>query len=217
MADYAALVEMARARHLDVLGALHPAPEDDVPPDTGTLILLGPHEPGFWAHFTASPEYCDTQPDPVDRWSRRVLGGMARELGGTPLFPFGGPPHRPFYNWALRSGRAWASPMRMLVHDTTGLLVSYRGALALTERLALPPPSVCPCATCDESPCLTTCPVTALTPQGYDLPRCHGFLDQPEGQDCMQSGCAARRTCPVSKDYARLPEHSAYHMRLFHP
>ncbi|MBS0563260.1 MAG: ferredoxin, partial [Proteobacteria bacterium] len=136
-------------------------------------------------------------------------------LGAAAVFPFGGPPHRPFFQWALRSGRAFASPVRLLVHDRAGLMVSYRGAIALREALpATPAPN--PCTSCTDKPCLSACPVGALGGQGYDLAACHAFLDRPEGGDCLSSGCAVRRACPLSQAYGRLPEQSAYHMRLFH-
>jgi ferredoxin len=183
-------------------------------PGTRTLVLIGPREPGFWAHMTAQPEWADGAPDPIDRWSRRVIGRLACDLGGKALFPFGGPPWHPFQAWALRSGRAWESPVRFLVHASQGLMVSFRGALALKEEVALPPaPS--PCAGC-AAPCATACPAGALTPAGYDVAACHAFLDTGPGADCLGRGCAVRRACPVSQTYARLPEQSAYHMRRFH-
>jgi hypothetical protein len=211
------VAEAAARAHLGVFGAFHPRPGDEAPAGTGTLILLGPEEPGFWAHVTAAPEFADGAPDPLDRWSARVIGALAEALGGTALFPFGGPPYRPFVSWALASGRAWRSPVTLLVHDTAGLMVSYRGALALPERLALPacPPS--PCERCPGQPCRTACPVGALSDEGYDVAACHHLLDTSAGIDCMTEGCAARRACPVSRRYGRLPEQSAYHMRLFHP
>ncbi len=179
--------------------------------------MLGPEEPGFWAHLTAEREWADGQPDPIDRWSSRIIGDLSLSLGGQALFPFGGPPYHPFYAWALRTGRAWSSPVTLLVHETAGLMVSYRGAIALRERLDLPSASPQrPCDTCDGKPCLDACPVGALTENGYDVPACHGFLDTAGGADCLSSGCALRRACPVSHAYGRLPEQSAYHMRLFH-
>lgn len=214
LADVAAL---AAAHRLAVFGAFHAGPEDDAPEGTGTLVLLGPAEPGFWAHLTAQPEWADGKPDPVDRWSRRVIGRLACDLRAKALFPFGGPPWRPFYRWALRSGRAWESPVRLLVHDTAGLMVSYRGALALRDRLALPPPPASPCKTCAAKPCLTACPAGALGPTGYDVPACHAFLDTAAGEDCRAAGCRVRRVCPVSQSYGRIPVQSAYHMRQFHP
>jgi hypothetical protein len=200
--------------HLAIIGGFCCDDEAELPKGTRTLLLLGPQEPGFWAHLMAQPEWGG--PDPVDRWSRRVIGRMACDLGAKALFPFGGPPHHPFQRWALRTGRVWDSPVRLLVHDTQGLFVSFRGALALKEVFDWPSPATRPCDTCT-SPCLSACPPGALTGAGYDVPACHAFLDTAAGADCMTQGCAVRRACPVSQSYARMPEQSAYHMRQFHP
>ncbi|MFN0114696.1 MAG: ferredoxin [Paracoccaceae bacterium] len=210
------IAALAAARALMVMGAFHPGPGDGVPEGTGTLVLLGPEGPGFWAEMTGSPEWHDGRPDPVDRWSRRAIGGMACDLGGKARFPFAGPPWQPFIAWAKRSGRAWASPVTILVHDVAGLFVSYRGAILLEERLDLPPPPPCPCDTCEGRPCLTACPPRALTGAGYDVPACHAFLDTEPGRDCLGQGCLVRRACPVSQGYGRVAGQSAYHMRQFH-
>ncbi len=209
----------AAAQHLlVVLGGFHCEDDAALPAGTRTVLLLGPLEPGYWAHIKAQPEWTafltQGRADPVDRWSRRVIGGLACDFGGKALFPFGRPPYHPFYQWALRTGRAFASPVQMLVHAEQGLLVSFRGALALRERVELPPAVQPPCKNCAR-PCLSTCPVGALGADGYDVPACQRFLAQPEGADCMNLGCAVRRACPVSVGYARLPEHSAYHMGIF--
>jgi epoxyqueuosine reductase len=197
---------------LTVLGGFHATDDPTLPAGTQTLLLLGP-TPAFWPHLQAQPEW--GADDPVDRWSRRVIGQIACDIGAKALFPFGGAPYHPFYQWALRTGRVWDSPVRLLVQAEQGLMVSFRGALALKERVAVPPPAPRPCDHC-AAPCLTACPVGALTGAGYDLPACHGFLDTGPGQDCMTKGCAVRRACPVSASYARMPEQSAYHMRQFH-
>jgi hypothetical protein len=212
LAGIAALLDPHR---LEVLGGFTAGPEDaGLPPGTRTLLLIGPAEPGFWSHLTAQPEW-DGAPDPVDRWSRRVIGRVACDLGAKALFPFGGPPWHPFYAWALRTGQVWDSPVRLLVHARQGLMVSFRGALALKHPVNLSPPTPRPCDGCP-APCQSACPAGALTEAGYDVPACHAFLDRPEGQDCMTGGCLVRRACPVSQSYARLPEQSAYHMGQFH-
>jgi ferredoxin len=164
---------------------------------------------------TAQPEWQDGTLDPLDRWSRRVIGRVACDLGAKALFPFGGPPWHPFQQWALRTGRVWESPVRLLVHAGQGLMVSFRGALALKVEVEVPPPLPRPCAGC-AAPCRKACPPKALSQSGYNLPACHAFLAQAEGQDCMSGGCLVRRACPVSQTYARLPEQSAYHMGQFH-
>jgi len=133
------------------------------------------------------------------------------------LFPFGGPPHQPFVRWALGCGRVWQSPVGLLVHDVAGLMLSFRGALAFSHKLALPEhPANPPCATCAERPCLSACPVAALTPDGYAVAKCHAYLETPKGHDCLSGGCQVRTACPVSRSYGRLAEQSAHHMKYFH-
>lgn len=210
------LPETLAAHRLEILGGFHPQADYTLPAGTQTLLLLGPAEPGFWAHLTAQPEWSDGKPDPVDRWSRRTIGTIACDLGAKALFPFGGPPYHPFYRWALQSGRCYDSPVRLLVHASQGLLVSFRGALALRDRIDIPAPLPKPCDTCETRPCLIACPPAALTSAGYDVPACHAFLDTAQGAPCMTGGCQTRRACPLSQAYARLAEQSAYHMRRFH-
>lgn len=205
----------AKARHLIILGGFHPDPADITPKGCQTLLMLGPDEPEFWPAFTTSPEWQDGAADPMDRWSTRVIGDWAAALGAEPLFPFGGPPFQPFYSWAQRTGRIHAAPVQFLVHDTAGLFVSFRGALALPFRIDLPAPPPNPCMACDTRPCTTACLSGALTPAGYDVPRCKQFLNADDGAQNLATGCAVRRSCPVSQEYGRMPAQSAYHMRQF--
>ena len=208
------IAAMAAAEMLVILGGFAAADDPGLPKGTRTVLMLGP-DAGFWPHLIAAPER-DGAPDPVDRWSRRVIGRIACDLGAKALFPFGGPPWHPFHQWALRTGRVHDSPVRLLVHVAQGLMVSFRGALALQQTLDLPAPGPSPCDTCVGKPCLSACPPRALTGQGYELPACHRFLDTAAGSDCMTAGCLVRRACPVSQGYDRMPEQSAYHMRQFH-
>ena len=212
---YEGLETAAKARHLTLLGGFHPTQRDDVPRHCRTLLLLGPDEPRFWPAFTQSPEWRDGDADPMDRWSTRVIGEWAKELDAEALFPFGGPPFKPFYSWALRTGRIHSSPVQLLVHDVAGLFVSFRGALAVRERIALPPAPSNPCIACNSKPCTTACLSSALSGQGYDVPRCKDFLDTPSGTENMTQGCNVRRVCPVSQGFGRVPAQSAYHMRQF--
>ena len=208
------LTQQAADRHLNVLGGFHPDDTDDVPAGTQTLVLLGPKEPEFWTHVQTQAEW-DGAPDPIDRWSSRVIVDWAAQLNAHALFPFGGPPFKPFFSWALKTGRIHASPIMFLVHDQAGLFVSFRGALALTEKLDIPSPPPSPCLSCTAQPCKTACPVDAFDGENYDTVACKTHLATPQGQDCMQRGCAARRACPVSQHWGRPEDQSAYHMKIF--
>ena len=198
---------------LDVYGAFHPSADDFS--QAASLVLLGPSAQ-FWTVFCASDIYQDGLPDPVDRWSTKVISAIATDLDAKPIFPFGGPPYAPFLDWARASGRAWNSPVGMLVHELTGLMVSYRGALAFTKPLDLPDQTFHnPCNTCDDKPCLSACPVDALAAGGYDVPKCHAYMDTDAGITCLNKGCLVRRACPASIGATRQIEQSALHMRAF--
>ena len=118
-------------------------------------------------------------------------------------------------DWAIRSGRAWHSRVGMLVHDQMGLMVSYRGALIFDEQMAYPPPDgESPCASCADQPCLSACPVGALSEAGYDTDRCSAHLRKDEGADCL-NGCLVRRVCPYSAGAKREEPQSRLHMQAF--
>ena len=117
----------------EILGAFNARDGDNLPGQSKALIMLGPNEPGFWSHVTAEPEFLDDNPNPLDRWSSREIGDLANMFNCRALFPFGGPPYNPFFTWALRTGRCWQSPVKLLVHDVAGLFISFRGALAVNE------------------------------------------------------------------------------------
>lgn len=182
-----------------------------------TIVLVGTSET-FWDHFTEAPEYSDGGADPVDRWSQRIIPQLMLETAAQGVvYPFGGPPYAPFLAWAKQTGEAFDSPVGMLVHQRAGLMISYRGALVFDACWPLPvmrPRN--PCKSCTERPCLTACPVDALSGQHvYDVPACKSYLDTAEGNACVALGCAVRRACPISASFDRPAAQSAHHMRAF--
>ena len=207
------LAEVLAAEQLEITGILPAEPADGLHASIRTIALLSPGA-GFWSHFTRSPEYTDQNPHPLDRWSRRTIGRIACDHGAKAYFPFGGPPYRPFLAWAKRSGQAWVSPVGPLVHATQGLMISYRGALGLTET-HVGATGQNPCTSCP-APCLTACPVGAMGTKPYDVPKCKAFLDTSAGSGCMGAGCLVRRACPVGQRL-RQSEQLAFHMKAFNP
>jgi ferredoxin len=183
----------------------------DCPDGNMTITLIGPDEPAFWPIFMASPEYQDGKPDPMDRWSARVIGNLAQTFQAEALFPFGGPPYAPFFTWAKQTGRFWASPIGFLVHDDGGLFTSFRGALRWTKPAQIGSAPQ-PCLTCAK-PCATACPVGAFT-DGYDVAACNAHVASDAGVSCRTKGCLARRACPVGQG-SRLPAQAAFHMEAF--
>ena len=211
---YSQIRNAAHTAQLDIFGGFHPEPDDPATRGAKTVLMFGPHEPGFWDIFSKAPEYADGNANPLDRWSKRALGELAERFQAAAVFP-SDKPFAPFFTWALKTGRAWASPVNLLVHDRAGLMVSYRGALLFEEFIRLPERSDKPCDACAQ-PCLTACPVGALSGEGYDVDACHAGLDGAASH-CLSLGCAVRRACPVSAAYGRVEAQSAFHMKAFHP
>ena len=191
-----------------VMGLSHPHEYPDQ-----TLVILGAG-PDLWQHFRSAPEYRDGDPDPLDRWSKRVIGTLA---GDHPcLFPSDGPPYAPFIAMALQTGQFFQSPTGMMVHARAGLLISIRGAILLPGLLPLPASAPDPCQTCADRPCVTACPVGALSAQSaYDVPMCKDFIRDDPAQSCMETGCATRNACPLSQQFARDIDQTRFHMRAF--
>ncbi|MBC6407733.1 MAG: ferredoxin [Rhodobacteraceae bacterium] len=209
--SYTAIAASLEGHGLMIMGALH-APEAE------TLILIGA-DAVMWSRFQATPECNDGRPDPLDRWSKRVIGQLAIDFGTKAAYPSDGPPYPPFIGWALASARFWQSPAGMMVHDHAGLMISLRGALLIDDHWDLPAvTATSPCDTCIGQPCRTSCPVDALSREiGYDVASCKTYLDTDPGRDCMETGCRARRVCPVSQRFDRPADQSAFHMKAFHP
>ena len=207
---------------LKVRGGFHPRPDDGVPrlrsgAEVGTLVLVGNVGSSVWGPFAASGIIGRSE-HPLDDWSREVVSRLGRDLGADPLFPFGGPPFLPFIRWALRADTVWPSVMGPLIHPSYGLWHAYRGALSFPERFELPPPDTAarrPCDACRERPCLAPCPVGAVRESAFDTRGCANWLTDRPRCECRESGCLARRACPVGREYAYGPAQAAFHMAAF--
>jgi hypothetical protein len=215
------LSRRATAAGLAVRGAFHPEPHefDGVLPQSvlaGTLVLLGFTGSLQWPIYARSAEARDGRPHPLDRWSRRVIGSLARQWGAVDFYP-NGTPRMPFQRLAARCEPVHPSPLGLLIHPQWGLWHAYRGALLLRKRIDLPvvATSASPCSTCTSQPCRSTCPVGAFNPGGFDVGACVDHVRSPSGSDCRDHGCRARRACPVGTEFGYRPDQARFHMAAF--
>lgn len=199
---------------LMVRGGFTPTPDDQVPGNAATLILIGNAGPSLWQAFSKTSS---TSLNPLDDWTKNICSELAIAFEAEALFPFDGPPYLPFQRWAQRCEPVHPSPIGPLIHPTYGLWHAYRAALVFKDTIPLPETETQPnpCETCADKPCLSSCPVNALKPNGYDVPACIDFVASNDGADCLEKGCFARRACPVGQDYIYEPTQAAFHMKAF--
>jgi hypothetical protein len=226
MLDLDQLCRRAAMIGLAVRGAFHPEPGElgAVPgvAEPGTVVLLGFTGSDQWSTFQDSSEAQDGLPHPLDRWSQRVIGALASELGAADFYPSGSPSSPlPFQRLARRCEPVHPSPIGLLIHETYGLWHAYRGGLCLHERIPLPPspqPSSAPgspCERCPDRPCLSACPVHAFKNGSFDLDACVNHVLSAAGADCRNNGCLARRACPVGPQFRYAPPQARFHMSAF--
>jgi hypothetical protein len=216
------LCERALAIGLAVRGAFHPEPGefDDTFPGVriGTIALLGFTGSAQWKFFQSSSEARDGAPHPLDRWSRRAAGALAREVDALDFYPdqMSGPALA-FQRLALRAESVHRSPIGLLIDGNWGLWHAYRAGLVLPDRIELPriTPAAPPCAACATRPCLGSCPVQAFRPGLFDIAACVGHVLSEAGYDCRENGCLARRACPVGAQFTYVPDQMRFHMSAF--
>jgi len=185
---------------------------------TGQIVLVGNTGSSIWPKFTASQEFRDGLPNPLDRLSKRIGTEVAAVLDAEVVFPFEGPPYPPVLEWAGKAGQAHPSPISMFVHGEYGLWHAYRFALLLWKPLSGIKPhthSDSPCLSCKTQPCLSACPVDAFDGNKYLVDDCVAYLAGDQRSNCRQHGCSARRACPVGVDYQYRSVHARFHMDAF--
>lgn len=181
-----------------------------------SVVLLGNIGSSIWPAFKRwrdAPANKDAR-NPLDTWSKAVIGPVARDFGATAYFP-SDPPWQPFQQWAMRAEGLRPSPLGILIHPQYGLWHGYRGALGFGRALAAAPPArhVHPCDHCSGKPCLSACPAAAVLATGFQISPCRAHLGAAEGKaGCMVSGCLARNACPVGVQYRYRPEQLQFHM-----
>lgn len=201
---------------------------DGAPPGlSGTparaVVLVGHGGASHWQHFL---EWRTAQPaglvDPLDSWSKAVIGAVAARVGARAVFP-SQRPYLPFQRWAKRAERLRPSPLGILMHPVYGLWHAYRGALLFDEPAeeqlrAFIEPAAEPihlCDLCTGKPCLKSCPVGAYGDSGFDHRACRAHVRDVDGTTCRNEGCLDRNACPHGIAYRYPGDMQAFHMAAF--
>ena len=102
-----------------------------------SMLLVGHAGAAPWPHFL---RWRETQPaglsDPLDTWSRLVIGAVAVKAAARAVSP-SDRPYLPFQQWAMRAEGLKVSPLGILMHPEFGLWHAYRGALLFDDEVPI--------------------------------------------------------------------------------
>ncbi|MDQ2634054.1 MAG: hypothetical protein M3Y78_09990 [Pseudomonadota bacterium] len=194
--------------------AAPPGPSDS---PAKSVLLVGQAGGSPWPHFL---RWRKTQPqelpNPLDTWSREVIGGVAKEFGARAVSP-SDRPWLPFQQWATRAEGLKPSPLGILMHPQYGLWHAYRGALLFDVEIKIQAPGevIHLCGLCIGKPCLKSCPVNAYSEGGFAYRDCLDHVRGPAGEPCRTAGCLDRNACPHGADYRYPVDEQAFHMAAF--
>ena len=182
-----------------------------------SVLLVGQAGAAPWPHFL---RWRENQPhaiaNPLDTWSRQVIGAVAEKFGARAVSP-SDKPYLPFQQWAMRAEGLKPSPLGILMHPQYGLWHAYRGALLFEDEIVLPEPRevIHLCDACVAKPCLKSCPVDAYSAGGFAYQACLAHVRGADGGPCRGGGCLDRNACPYGTAYRYPPEIQAFHMAAF--
>lgn len=182
-----------------------------------SVLLVGNAGAGYWRHFSLWRETRPVNlPNPLDTWSRLVIGEVADRVGARLIMP-NDRPFAPFQQWAIRAEGLAPSPLGLLMHPVYGLWHAYRGALLFDRELTFPAleKPIHSCDLCDGKPCLNACPVGAFSAAGFDYPGCVAHVRGRTGQPCRGTGCLARKACPIGAEWRYPAAAQAFHQAAF--
>jgi hypothetical protein len=182
-----------------------------------SIVLVGQAGAAPWPHFLRWREsQSQAIVNPLDTWSREVIGALAEKFGARAVSP-SDRPYLPFQQWAMRAEGLRPSPLGILMHPQYGLWHAYRGALLFEDEIALREARdvVHLCDACVDKPCLKSCPVDAYSADGFAHGACLAHVCGADGAPCRTGGCLDRNACPYGKAYRYPATVQAFHMVAF--
>lgn len=185
-------------------------------PSARTIIVIANGGRAFWTAFL---EHCATHPGwrdrlhPLDDFTRYIVEQRLMPLvsGAQPVYPFvGDGPTLNFMQLGISAGLAGPSLLGVVINPTYGPWIAFRAALLIDADLnSATPESFDPCPRCAPRTCIPACPIGAITPTGWDIPKCLTYRLEVEA-DCAPR-CHARAACVIAPDQRYSDDELAYH------
>ncbi|MDX1416311.1 MAG: hypothetical protein R3293_19085 [Candidatus Promineifilaceae bacterium] len=152
--------------------------------------------------------------DPIDHYSISLTQQFIDNyLDAQPVFWLY--PNRPYIiplqQLGALGGWSYASPLGSGISPVFGVWFAYRAAFLTHAQLPIiiqdPKPS--PCASCDDKPCIMTCPAKAVEQERFDIHACVNHRLQ--ANSTCADRCLARMACPYFPNHQYSLEQIQYH------
>ena len=163
------------------------------------LVMLGQGGKALWASIQASGF---TSAHPFDDYSRSVVSDFVEDIGSPQhALVYPSDAHLPLGRMAAHVGWGRSSPLGLTINDRFGLWLAHRIVFLVDAPLETETASTTyPCSTCADTPCVTACPVGAVSVEsGFDVDKCSHFRMAPYSP-CADR-CLARLACPVGTEH----------------
>ena len=183
-------------------------------PGTRGVLVVANAGRDLWPLFEASPE-ARLESDPLDAYTRRVLGEATRPAAGFALYQEQRQgSYLPLVALAERAGLGVPGRVGVLLHPIYGPWISLRAVVFLPVPVEWQEPErFDPCTGCP-APCQDACHGRVIDARGVDVEACYrARLSLPE---CALR-CDARRACVVGPEHAFPPRQVAHHSLIRRP
>jgi len=177
-----------------------------------SVVLLASGGPTFFRAFArVRGSFAQTR-DPLDAYTRRLVGGALAGEDALAAYPFErrAGEHADFVALGREAGLGSPSRLGVLVHPRYGPWFALR-ALVFCERETMAPQGpldFAPCEGCP-APCETACHGAALIGERFDVAACATTRRQ---EPACALRCDARRACVFGTSCAYDAEAEAHHM-----
>lgn len=186
----------------------------ELAPAARGALVVGNAGRALWERLEAAPERA-LPDDPLDRYTRRVLGEAAQLWDPPAAVGFYAERragvYLPLVALARRAGLGSPGRVGVLIHPEFGPWIALRAVLLVPESLPeTGAPPFDPCTGCP-APCASACVGAAIDADGLDARKCYDTrLTKPP----CAGACAARSACVVGPEHAYSPAQLAHHMKI---
>jgi len=176
-----------------------------------SVVLIGNGGRRLWERL---PKPVDEHQHPFDRFAVERVKSF--DPGAEIIYP-SSQVVAPLQQLARALNISRPSKLGLDIHPVYGPWFAFRAAFLTDAEIpeVIHQPFASPCESCSAKPCISACPVEAVSDGKFHLSTCADHR-LAEGSPCLER-CFSRQACPVGSAHRYSDEQQRYHMtRILH-